>query len=244
MKTPHHAVRVGLLCGLATAAAGPAQAGVTTHTTYADFVAALNLAGLTEADTVLHDFNDVTAGTAINNDSVVDGLTFEDIVDGNGTQQTLNIVSDSGADSGGPTISTPNQVGQLGGSGNQMADGFGFTLSFPFSQAFAVYFQSSTPPGAIFEGDFSVTFGGSPQGSVNADAQQIGTTGTYTWFIGFVDDSANFDRAFLSSFFDSGTTYQFTIDNVITAPVATPAPASIALLILGLTGLIGLRRRP
>lgn len=64
---------------------------------------------------------------------------------------------------------------------------------------------------------------------------------TDCWFVGFVDDDGTFDTAEMSSTYVDGTAFQFTIDDVITAPAVAPAPPAIALLILGLTGLVGLR---
>jgi hypothetical protein len=228
---------------------GNAHAGLQSYTKFDDFKADLIAAGISYR---LHDFNDLAAGTIINDGDTIDDLTFSSInINESGALMMIsNLLPET-------TLSPDNSLGTNsppadpdGGADNQFENPDNFVMTFPESYAFGLWFQSTTAPtdpglGGIEDDDFTITLTertpavGSSQSSLNDDSIDIGTS-AYGWFVGFIDSESPFSTAAISSLTGFDQAFQFRIDDVYTAAAAS-APSTLALLIFG-AGLIHFRR--
>lgn len=233
MKTALATTAIALGLGLGVTSV---QATLVAYTDYGDFTADLAASGFNAR--VLQDFDGIAAGTLISEGDTIDGLTFSNI-----SLQGTESLMISNAD---PTFnrSPPNSLGTNdNGDDQQMENPDGFTLSFPNSSAFGLWFLTSTPAGGsgIQDDDFMLTVLGTTQGNNIANVEEIDTGFTdlsYGYFIGFIDTMKTFNSAAISSYAGGTGNFQFRIDDI----EYVPAPSTLALLAFG-AGLAGFRMR-
>jgi hypothetical protein len=239
---------VAVAAALASLGAGSAHATWQSYTDLQLFQDGLAAAGLTS---ILHDFDDATAGTNLR-DATVDGITFSNFSLNRGFEPIISSESTGGFSSGN-TISSPNAIGTSDDDFNQkFGNPDGFTIRFASSFAIGMWFLTTQPEAIVFAGDMVVTTTRASAGNgesvpaenkFNGGADGTSTSGVDGYFVGIID-TVPFEEATISSItpdqFVAENAIQFRIDNVYTAEA--PAPTSLALLALG-AGLIGLQRR-
>lgn len=220
--------------GLTLLGCTSANAALMSYTDFTVFESELAASGLTAKR---QGFDDISAGTVINTGDVLGGFTFSGIslVDGQ-----LAVVAPTDSTE---TRSPPNAIGTDGPADQQMRNPDSFTLTFPDSYAFGLWFIAE--PDFAADDDFSVTLpdvAGEPsQGSVAADAVELNDNFS-SWFIGFTDSASPFTKATIASTDDfSEGTFLFRVDDFYTAEQA-PLPTTLALLALG-AGILGFRLR-
>jgi hypothetical protein len=226
---------------------GNAHAVLQSYTDFAAFKADLLAAGLSYR---LHDFNNLTPGTVVNEGNTLDDLTFSSInINESGASMMISNLLPGNTRSPDNSLGTNSLPAASGGADNQFENPDNFVMTFPESYAFGLWFQSTTPAvgsSGIQDDDFTITLTertpavGSSQSSLNDDSIDIGTS-AYGWFVGFIDSNSPFSTAAISSLTGFDQAFQFRIDDVYTAAAAS-APSTLALLIFG-AGLIHFRRR-
>jgi hypothetical protein len=228
MKTALATTAIALGLGISSA-----HATLIGYTDRASFDAALASKGYTPT---IHNFDslaeqDIVLGTGY------DGITFTSSNLSGGTHG-LRIQADPPS----PTQSMSNQIGSTEASNqNALRDGDSFDFSFSPSVAIGLYFQDATGILSTPIPDrYSLTVDGTVQSYLESAGEQLGSSATYVWFIGFIaDDRVPFSSATASAKFITGDAIQWTTDTYITA---VPAPATVALLLVGM-GIFGVGRR-
>ena len=220
--TTHDRHTVSTLTALTLAgglfAADTASAGIVHYTNLTDYQGAIS--GLA-AETV-EGFDGATPGTQIGEGQSYNDLTFSSLTNLS-TSNLLEIV-----DRTGQTTSNDNALETEDGPILDSTS-FDITLSSPV-RAFGL---SVITGDFLLDGDIQLSFGG---GSVSLAASDV-TVEAYgdVFFLGGVSETAFSVVSFAS--LDTGA-YEFSIDDVrYSAAPSVPAPATLALLAVGLVGL-------
>lgn len=229
MKTALATTAIALGLGVTSA-----QAALVSYTNYSDFTGALATAGLT---TTTQNFDGIAADTVIASGASAGDLTFTY----SGLQGGASLmISDNDP---GKMRSTPNVLGtNRTAADEQMTNPDGFTISFPDSYAFGLWFLTpeavNNGSTGIFDDDFMLTIAGDDQGNATADVYTFGTG--FGYFIGFIDTVTPFSSATVSTYDQDTGNFTFRIDDVEYASAAMPIPSTLALFALG-GGLLGFR---
>lgn len=221
-KTVSSALTLALGLGSTQASAVPEL-----YQSSSDFFDDLSALGLVSD---IHGFDAMTPGP-IPSGGTADGITFEYALSGG---RSLS-VNDSGAV---PTRSENNELGADAGFQGALVDGDGFDMSFAATHAFGLFVQADEDD--IFADDFTLSFAGEVVGNLG-DGEESLDPNTQLFFLGIIDADNVWSTASLESFFATGSSYFFTVDDIVTA--AVPIPATFGLLGLGLVPLARSRRQ-
>jgi hypothetical protein len=203
------------------------QAGIMTYTSQATFSADVSSLGYVSQ---VATFDSEVVGTIIPSGSANSGITF-------------------GYSFGGPqikvsdlysTTSGANFLGTDDGS-DLLQDGDDFSMSFGARTAIGLYLISVD---TLFNGDFTLTVGGSTAFLDAGSVQQTLSDGSSVYFLGLIDDSSTFTSASLSTH-GGGGAFTYNVDDIITANdvVAVPEPTSALLFASMTAALWGVSRR-
>jgi len=122
---------------------GNAHAVLQSYTDFAAFKADLLAAGLSYR---LHDFNNLTPGTVVNEGNTLDDLTFSSInINESGASMMISNLLPGNTRSPDNSLGTNSLPAASGGADNQFENPDNFVMTFPESYAFGLWFQSTTP---------------------------------------------------------------------------------------------------
>lgn len=211
-----------LLCLIAVSFVLPefSHAAIITYTDRATFDADLLVNGYSSATL---DFESPAPGTPIPSGGALSGISFN--YNFGAIQLKVSNIYD--------TTSGTNFLGTNDGS-DLLQDGDDFSMSFTARTAIGLYLISSD---VLFDGDFTLTVGGTTASLVAADVQQtLPDLVSNVYFLGLIADSSTFTSAVLETH-GGGGAFTYNVDDIITATAsstAVPEPAS-AFLIASLT---------
>ena len=201
------------LIAVFTVSTRPAEAGVTTFTSSADFNTAI--AGYT---TSIENYGSLIAGTTISAGDTIDGLTYSAFTAGPFGSLVRGIVTDQFGSFTGNSLG-----GNQSGGAQYFFGGDSVTIDFaaPVS-AFGLFFNVNANSG---EFGFTTSVGTALTGSTSFD------TSTFV-FAGLVSTDASFTSAtFFSTDANVGS---YNVPEIITAASSVPEPSSLLLASIGL----------
>ncbi|MBV5310869.1 hypothetical protein [Chromatium okenii] len=201
-----------------------AQSAPIAYTNRVEFLTALS--GLT---THTLDFDLTDAGSLIGNGNALDGITFhyDELASYSVSMQVRN---DNLTTSGTNYLGTTDY--------GVFMDGDDFDLSFANSFAIGMTFITA---GEMLNGDITLTAGNTSVGLVAAAGVPLDDDSVY--FLGIIDTAAAFTTASVTAFGGAGGPwFVYNVDDIVTAnlyasPNPAPVPASLALILAGLSPL-------
>jgi hypothetical protein len=219
----HVAAGVAAALGVVAAFIPASRAAITGYTDFAAFQSDLSTAGLS-ANTLDFDGltggNSTTFGDLIASGDTVGGITFT--YDFGGV--TMEVRNDF------DTTSPANYLGT--DDGGVFQDGDNFDLSFAPANAVGMFFITADQ---MFDNDIELAAGGGSIGLSAAEGTSL-SDGGQAFFLGLIDDMNTFSAASITTI--GGGFFLYNVDDIVTAAVAVPEPASLPLMAFGIIGLL------